>query len=75
MVYTNNQLDLRLNILFEQFKQIVNESLINLVVRTNTTSSQTNSSNQIRYYSIGKNANLEVKFQVFMFVSIFKFKC
>lgn len=69
----NEQLELRLNSLFEQFKQIVNESLINLMRNyttsttstTTTTTSTANSSNQICYYSIAKNANLEVKFQVF----------
>jgi len=56
-----NNLEIKLNVLFDQFKQIVNESLINLHLVKNTTTSTTNG----HLYTIVKNLNLETKFQVF----------
>lgn len=56
---SNNQLELRLNVLFEQFKQIVNESLINTQIMINSSDSTTT-------YMFGTNRNLEVIFQVFI---------
>ena len=61
---SNYQLELKLNVLFEQFKQIVNESLINTQLMINPSDSTTT-------YMFGTNSNLEVIFQVFIINLLF----